>query len=394
MKKKVTILTITGSDSTGGSGIQADIKTVTALGAYVATAITAVTAQDTEGIQHLYDIPATILEVQMRSVMDDLRPDAVKIGMLRTVEQVAVVEQILREYTPRFVVLDAVVISSRGRMLMPKDVVEAVVRNLFPLCSLVTIKQDSASYILNGKSVNTNDGLEDMARELLAWGCASVMLQGGAITTEALTDVLVAADVSAARFYVRPGFVDRITHGAGGAFTSALAVFLCMGNDIPTSIERAQEYMSQLILRSVDSNLGTGGQLLDHSSSIGQQTISPRMLELYNSLMDEIATHHRSTGEVGFYADRLNVTPRYLAQVTRRVAGRTPKQLIDDYIIKEVEIHLMGSRKNIQTIAFEFGFTSQVQFNKFFKKMKGCAPTKYRQQPSSNSSPNEEGLEG
>ena len=141
--------------------------------------------------------------------------------------------------------------------------------------------------------------------------------------------------------------------------------------------------MCQLILRSADSNFGTNVLLLDHSSDLPQQTISERMLELYNQLMDNIAANHRKTGEVRFYADALNVTPRYLAQITRRVAGRTPKQLIDDYIIKEVETYLIGTTQNIQEIAFTFGFSSQVQFNKFFKKMKGCAPGQYRKKAKS-----------
>lgn len=109
VEKKATILTITGSDSTGGSGVQADIKTITMLGAYAATAITSVTAQDTEDIQHLYDIPAEVLEMQVNAVLDDLKPTAVKVGMLRSVEQVWVVERLLKQYSPRFVVLDAVV---------------------------------------------------------------------------------------------------------------------------------------------------------------------------------------------------------------------------------------------------------------------------------------------
>lgn len=133
--------------------------------------------------------------------------------------------------------------------------------------------------------------------------------------------------------------------------------------------------MCQLILRSADSNFGTNVLLLDHSSDLPQQTISERMLELYNQLMDNIAANHRKTGEVRFYADALNVTPRYLAQITRRVAGRTPKQLIDDYIIKEVETYLIGTTQNIQEIAFTFGFSSQVQFNKFLKNERLCTRT-------------------
>nr|WP_308534790.1 bifunctional hydroxymethylpyrimidine kinase/phosphomethylpyrimidine kinase [uncultured Prevotella sp.] len=391
MEKKTTILTITGSDSTGGSGVQADIKTITALGGYAATAITTVTAQDTEGIRQLYDIPAEVLEMQMRAVMNDLQPDGVKLGMLRTVEQVQVVEHVLLEYHPRYVVLDAVVISSKGNILMPQEVFGAMERLLFPLATIVVIKKESASHILKRDEIRSNEALEQMARQLLNKGCESVVLQGGVIASESLTDVLVQRGSSTAHFYTRPGFIDRITHGAGGAFSSAVVVTLCMGEPMVRAIDHALEYVSQLILRSADSNLGSGGRLLDHSSHLPHQSISVRMIELYNELMNEIAVHHRATGEVGFYANRLNVSPRYLAQVTRRVAGRTPKQLIDDYIIKEIETHLTGTTKNIQEIAFTFGFSSQVQFNKFFKKMKGCAPTQYRKEASPQSPPRKGG---
>ena len=145
MERKTTILTITGSDSTGGSGIQADIKTITMLGAYAATAITSVTAQDSEGIRQLYDIPAEVLNLQICAVLNDLNPNAVKIGMLRNVEQVIAVEHLLRKYKPEFVVLDAVIISSSGKMLMPNEVVNAVVQRLFPLSSIVIMQQNSVA---------------------------------------------------------------------------------------------------------------------------------------------------------------------------------------------------------------------------------------------------------
>lgn len=383
MERKTTILTITGSDSTGGSGIQADIKTITMLGAYAATAITSVTAQDSEGIRQLYDIPAEVLNLQICAVLNDLKPNAVKIGMLRNVEQVIAVEHLLRKYKPEFVVLDAVIISSSGKMLMPNEVVNAVVQRLFPLSSIVIMQQNSAAYMLHEKETHSNEALEQMARKILQFGCEAVALQGGVITKASLTDVLVESNSTVAHFYTRPGFIDRITHGSGGAFTSAVAVHLCAGDTLECAIGQASDYMCQLILRSADSNLGTNAQLLDHSRDLPRQTISDRMLELYNQLMDNIAANHRKTGEVRFYANALNVTPRYLAQVTRRVAGRTPKQLIDDYIIKEVEANLAGTTRNIKEIAFAFGFSSQVQFNKFFKKMKGCAPGQYRKQARS-----------
>ncbi|MDY4217841.1 MAG: hydroxymethylpyrimidine/phosphomethylpyrimidine kinase [Prevotella sp.] len=379
MKKKTRILTITGSDSTGGSGMQADIKTITTLGAYATTALTAVTAQDTVGIQHFYDLPAEVLEMQIRSVMNDLRPDAVKVGMLRSVEQVEVVAKLLCEYAPRFVVVDAVVMSSKGDVIVSDAVMEAMVRKIFPLASLVMIKQNCAVHMLHQAVVKNNDDLEAVAQALLAYGSAAVVVQGNGTTTEVLTDVLMERTSTVAVYYSRPSFVDRLIHGVAGAFASAIAVFLCSDCGVGHAIEQAQNYISQLILHSSGSKIADDKQLLDHSRGIAQLHISSRILEIYNKLMNEIAASHRRTSEVAFYAQRLHITPRYLAYITRRIAGRTPKQLIDDYIIKEVETQVLSSSKSIKEIAFDFGFSSPAQFNKFFKKMRHCSPTTYRE---------------
>lgn len=381
--KKPTILTITGSDSTGGSGVQADIKTITLLGAYATSAITTVTAQDTAGIQHYYDIPGSVLKMQVDSIIADLQPDAVKIGMLRTQEQVSLIAQILRENKIGCVILDSVAISSRGNILMSKDLLQMVVKEIFPLCTAITIKTDSAMYLLDEGHPDSNDNLAQMARRLLDFGGKAVVLQGGAIAANSLTDVLVTADNPSPTYFTRPGFIDRNTiHGAGGAFSSALATFICKGYNMQAAIEHAIEYISQLILRNVGANEEKTKHILDHTNHKSQTAISTRMLELYNSLMNLIATHHTSHADVAFYANNLNVTSRYLAQITNKVAGRTPKDLIDDYIIKEVEAQLISTTKNIQEIAFSFGFSTQAQFNKFFKKMRGCAPTLFRKQNS------------
>lgn len=377
-KNNPTILSITGSDSMGGSGIQADIKTITALGAYAATAITTVTAQNREGIQQLHDLSADVLEQQIQVVINDLRPDAIKVGMLRSSEQVAVVERILKTHRPNYVVIDPVVISSRGNRLMEREVAEAMLGRLFKLSTVVVIKQDSASHLVGGTPARSNEDMEQTVRALLEWGPHAVLLQGGAIATESLTDLLIESSTGEPHFFTRPGFIDRNTHGVGGAFSSAVAVFLSKGLRTEEAVERAQEYMNQLILRSIDSHSRRGTQLLNHANPNPQPIISPRLLELYNHLMNEIAMNHHRTADVSFYASQLNVSPRYLAQVTHRVAGRTPKQLIDDYIINEIEAQLLGTSKNIQEIAFDFGFSSQAQFNKFFRKMRSCTPTDFR----------------
>ncbi len=378
MQRKTTILTITGSDSTGGTGIQADIKTMAALGAYATTAITTVTVQDRAGIRQFYDIPAEMLEKQVATVMDDMHPDAVKIGMLRTTAQVEAVARLLERCDSVVVIIDMVVISSRGTMLMDEEVIDEMQRRLFPLSTVVTIKQDCACRMTGMSPAKNNHELEQAARRLLAQGPQAVVLQGGAIASETFTDVLVEASEATPHFYTRPGFIDRNTHGAAGAFAAALAVQLCGPQPLTEAVEHAQAYLAQLVLRSINSSSGHGTQLLDHGHGMAQATLSPRMLEIYNLFMDNIATNHRTTSEVGFYAQQLSVTPRYLALVTRRVAGRSPKQLIDDYIIKEVDVELLDTAKNIQEIAFGFGFASQAQFNKFFRKMHNTSPGAFR----------------
>lgn len=375
---KPTILTITGSDSTGGSGIQADIKTITALGGYAASAITAVTAQSTADIQHLYDIPPTILKLQIQSVMEDIQPVALKLGMLRSVGQVDTVAELINQYNPPFVVLDVVVVSSRGDLLMSDEVVAAIKQRLFPLCTVIVVKIESAFLLVGDYPVKSNDDLERLARFLLQMGGQAVLLQGGNIVDDSVTDVLVTHDPAETVFTTRSEAINRNTHGAGGAFSSAMATFLCKDHDTKRALEHANAYVNQLILHSVNFKLGRGGKLLDHGADSGHTRISPRLLELYNALMNQIATQHRKSSDVAFYAEQLHVSSRYLAQATRQVTGHSPKELIDDYILKEVEAELMGSTRNIQEIAFRFGFSSQAQFNKFFRKKAGCTPSAYR----------------
>ncbi len=378
MGEKETILSITGSDSTGGSGIQADIKTITLLGSYAATAITSVTAQDKNGIQTIYDIPSEVLYRQINLAVKFLQPTGIKVGMLRTIDQVNVVEKVLLEYRPKYVIIDAVIISSKGNVLMPKEVITSIIAKLFPLATLVVIKQDSALYISQYSEAHGNEQLVDIAKYILSMGSNSVVLQGSTIASQSFTDILLTKADKVPYYYTRQGVIDRITHGLGGAFSSATAVYLCNGFNIQESVKYAQDYLAQLILHSTDSKFGISTQLLDHSSSMSIQNISIRKIEIYNALMNLIAINYKATREVSFYSNHLNITARYLAQVAKSIAGRTPKQLIDDYAIKEIEAELITSNRNIQEIAFSFGFHSQVQFNKFFKKMKHCSPSEFK----------------
>lgn len=442
MNNKVTILTITGSDSTGGSGVQADIKSITSLGGYAASAITAVVVQDTGGIEHLYDIPAEILDAQLQRVAMDLRPDSVKIGLLRSVEQVETVAALLRKLPCRCVVMDFVIVSTSGARLMEPEVVRAAVRHLFPLCTLVMMRRGNALELLRlcralpgttglapteGSHSNNplaegshsknsladgahskhfpaegalcKNSLADVATAImrLEAGPQALFLKGEEVSSDAYTDLFLSreafteAEPSSAtlaegavaagnlKFFSRMGAIERALHGSAGAFTSALAFYLTKAPSAVVAVERSLAYVNQLILRSVDFKLGKGGALLDHGNRPIPGNISARKLEIYNTLMDTIATECSARNNVEYYSGRLSITPRYLSQITKAISGRTPKELIDDYLIKEVETQLLSGELSLKQIASKYGFSSQAQLSKFVQKMCSCSPSEYKQ---------------
>lgn len=442
MNNKVTILTITGSDSTGGSGVQADIKSITSLGGYAASAITAVVVQDTGGIEHLYDIPAEILDAQLQRVAMDLRPDSVKIGLLRSVEQVETVAALLRKLPCRCVVMDFVIVSTSGARLMEPEVVRAAVRHLFPLCTLVMMRIGNALELLRlcralpgttglapadgahsnnplAEGSHSKNSLADGAHSKhspaegalcknslaevataimrLEAGPQALFLKGEEVSSDAYTDLFLSreafteAEPSSAtlaegavaagnlKFFSRMGAIERALHGSAGAFTSALAFYLTKAPSAVVAVERSLAYVNQLILRSVDFKLGKGGALLDHGNRPIPGNISARKLEIYNTLMDTIATESSARNNVEYYSGRLSITPRYLSQITKAISGRTPKELIDDYLIKEVETQLLSGELSLKQIASKYGFSSQAQLSKFVQKMRSCSPSEYKQ---------------
>ena len=452
MNNKVTILTITGSDSTGGSGVQADIKSITSLGGYAASAITAVVVQDTGGIEHLYDIPAEILDAQLQRVAMDLRPDSVKIGLLRSVEQVETVAALLRKLSCRCVVMDFVIVSTSGARLMEPEVVRAAVRHLFPLCTLVMMRRGNALELLRlcralpgttglapaeGSQSNNplaegshsknsladgahskhspaegahskhfpaegalcKNSLAEVATAImrLEAGPQALFLKGEEVSSDAYTDLFLSREafteaepsfatlaegaVAAGnlKFFSRMGAIERALHGSAGAFTSALAFYLTKAPSAVVAVERSLAYVNQLILRSVDFKLGKGGALLDHGNRPIPGNISARKLEIYNTLMDTIATECSARNNVEYYSGRLSITPRYLSQITKAISGRTPKELIDDYLIKEVETQLLSGELSLKQIASKYGFSSQAQLSKFVQKMCSCSPSEYKQ---------------
>lgn len=320
MKTIQPILTITGSDSTGGSGVQADIRTISELGGYAVSAITSITVQNTLGIQAFFDVPAEIVSGQIEAIMNDIQPSIVKVGMIRRVETLEVVIDALTKYRPDYIIYAPAIWSSNGDALMTEDVVSQIKYRLLPLCSVVVARKKENDIILQD------------------------------------TKLLRMAEGHGMQVFLLD---NANSHGLTNRFSSALAVYLNRGNKMEEALGMAQDFINVELTR--ESNL------------------QGRSSELYNQFISQVNNFCRTYSDVHFYADQLNVSSRYLAQVTRRISGKTPKAIIDEYIVKEIERELSTTTHTVQEIANTFGFSSQAHLTKFFKKMKGVTPSAFRQ---------------
>ena len=224
------VLSIAGSDSGGGAGIQADLKTFSALGCYGMTAITAITAQNTQGVRAIHGIPPEILAAQIDAVIEDIGADAVKIGMLHAPEIVRVVAQAIRRHQLRRVVLDPVMVATSGDRLIAQETVAVLVRELFPLATVITPNLDEAELLLGHKIAGVA-ALEPAARELLALGTQNVLLKGGHLQGDEVVDLLLQPDHVPVRL-ASPRIASRNVHGTGCTLSSALATGLAQGMTI------------------------------------------------------------------------------------------------------------------------------------------------------------------
>lgn len=263
MKKYPCILSIAGSDCSGGAGIQADLKTISALGGYAATAITAITVQNTTGVRAIHAVPPVYVRGQIEVVMEDIRPDAVKIGMINEVEIVKVIASCLRRYQPRYVVFDPVMVSTSGHKLIEDDAVSALTRELMPLSSLITPNLSEAK-VLTGHSINNVEEMKAAAPDLLKFGCGAVLLKGGHLEGGKMCDVLQIAGEDEPHLFVSDKIESKNTHGTGCTLSSAIATFLALGYDMPQAVERAKAYVTGGINAGKEVHIGEGHGPLNH----------------------------------------------------------------------------------------------------------------------------------
>ena len=257
------VLSIAGSDSGGGAGIQADLKTFSALGCYGMTAITAITAQNTLGVSAIHGLPPEVLRAQIRAVLDDIGADAIKIGMLHSPEVVGVVAQALDDYRIAHVVLDPVMVATSGDRLMAQETVQVLVTELFHRATLVTPNLDEAGLLL-GRQITEATEFEAATRELLALGAPAVLLKGGHLAAGDIVDVLATRSGHTQR-WASPRIASRNIHGTGCTLSSAIAAHLALGLGLPEAVTEARRYVLAAIASGAAVHTGAGHGPLNHA---------------------------------------------------------------------------------------------------------------------------------
>ncbi|WP_293787257.1 bifunctional hydroxymethylpyrimidine kinase/phosphomethylpyrimidine kinase [uncultured Pedobacter sp.] len=259
----IQVLTIAGSDSGGGAGIQADLKTFSALGCFGTSVITAVTAQNTLGVRSVHGIPAAIIKDQLQAVLDDIKPVAIKIGMINRAEAVDVIEAELQKYNADVpVILDPVMVATSGHKLIAPDTVEQLINKLFPLVSLVTPNIDEA-VILAGQPIHDLNDMIAAAKKIIEKGAKAVLVKGGHLIGPVIYDVFICG--SYAPVILESTFIaSENLHGTGCTLSSAIAAEMAKGKMLLDAVKIAKSYISQALKAGSEVKTGKGNGPLNH----------------------------------------------------------------------------------------------------------------------------------
>lgn len=264
MKKSYfRVLTIAGSDSGGGAGIQADIKTISAMGCYASSAITAVTVQNTLGVQAVHPIPLDILEGQIDAILSDIGADAIKIGMLHSTKVVNLVAEMIEKYGIRNVVLDPVMVSTSGHKLIEDDAIESIKNILIPLSRVITPNIPEAE-ILSGCKISSDQDFEQIAKKLSFNKSVSVLLKAGHLDNDCLVDYFYNIEDDTITLLPSKRVKTRNTHGTGCTLSSAFASALARGEDLTLAAKSAKKYIEQAIVSGAEYEIGHGHGPVNH----------------------------------------------------------------------------------------------------------------------------------
>ncbi len=263
MKQYNTVLTIAGSDSGGGAGIQADMKTISACGCFATSAITAITVQNTLGVHGVHPLPTQLIADQIDTVLSDIGANAIKIGMLHSSEVMNAVKESISKHNIKNIVLDPVMVSTSGHRLMEESATKSLIQDLIPIARIITPNIPEAEIIL-GKTITDQDQLPALAKELSFNRKVSVMLKAGHLKDDTLTDIFYNAETDETIELSSKRVYSKNTHGTGCTFSSAIASFLAKGLDMNSAVREAKNYLANAIISGSEYKIGNGFGPVDH----------------------------------------------------------------------------------------------------------------------------------
>ncbi|QNL52612.1 bifunctional hydroxymethylpyrimidine kinase/phosphomethylpyrimidine kinase [Olivibacter sp. SDN3] len=260
--KYPSALTIAGFDGSGGAGIQADIKTFSALGCYATSVLTALPVQNTQGVRSIYPIPTEVVQEQIEAILDDIFPAAIKIGMVHTSELVKTIVDTLRHYPSTPIVFDPVMVATSGHRLIEEKTVADIVDRLFPVATLITPNLDEAS-ILAEMEIKTVDDMYLAGEKILKFGCQAVLIKGGHLDLPKITSLYFEANGDIHVFEFEK-FQTNNTHGSGCTLSSAVAAYIAQGQKQLEAVSLGQSYVHKAIYHAIGVQIGKGNGPLNH----------------------------------------------------------------------------------------------------------------------------------
>jgi len=314
-----------------------------------------------------------------------LRPKAIKVGLVTDSETVRLLRN--EVIACRRLVVAPGIFDANGKQMVGDDVVEAIARHLVPEASLLMLRCRDAETLL-GISIKTDDDMLEAAKRLQEMGAEWVLLRGGQHTKGRLTALLSplpqplpqgggefrgekptssGEGLEGGYFFTSYNVDGWQRHGVAAALSAAITTRLGMGDDVPTAVRNAHDFIHSQVVYAKETSLWGGMEGAGH-----------RSIDLYNLFVSLVAEHYRNAHDVSFYADKLFITTRYLSQITDNVVGKSPKQIIADYLMSEAKSYLDTTRLTVQQIADKLGFSSQALFCKFFKAQEKTSPSEYR----------------
>lgn len=260
--KYPSVLTIAGFDGSGGAGIQADIKTISALGCYATSVLTALPVQNTKGVRNIFPIPIEAVAEQLKAILDDVFPDAIKIGMVHTPELVETIVQVLDGYKKVPIVFDPVMVATSGHRLIEEETIQTIIEKLFPIADVITPNMDEAG-ILAGMEVKTLAEMQLAGAKIKNLYCKNILLKGGHQMTSKITTLFLDREGQTHTFETEKLETNN-THGSGCTLSSAIASYLAQGESLFDAVSMAQTYAYEAIKNGEDVQTGKGNGPLNH----------------------------------------------------------------------------------------------------------------------------------